>query len=103
MKYRMVLPSHTEVSVTKKTSLSFTDRHAAFLSKVVDEGIYATTSAAVAAAVEHMMQEEQEREVILDAMANELHRRMKTPEKDYVTKEEAFSGAWKVLSSDNSD
>ena len=42
--------------MTVKTTLSFTDRHHLFLSEKVSEGVYATQSAAVAAAIEQMIQ-----------------------------------------------
>ena len=47
--------------MTVKTTLSFTDRHHHFLSEKVGQGVFATQSAAVAAALEHMMQDEEER------------------------------------------
>jgi hypothetical protein len=43
--------------MTVKTSLSFTDRHHRFLSEKVGQGVFATQSAAVAAAQEQMMQD----------------------------------------------
>ena len=42
--------------MTIKTTLSFTDRHHRFLSEKVGEGVFATQSAAVASAIEQMMQ-----------------------------------------------
>ena len=53
--------------MTVKTTLSFTDRHHHFLSEKVGEGVFATQSAAVAAALEQMMQDDQERDVALSA------------------------------------
>jgi antitoxin ParD1/3/4 len=44
--------------MTVKTTLSFTDRHHQFLLEKVAQGIFATQSAAVAAALEQMMQDE---------------------------------------------
>ena len=54
--------------MTVKTTLSFTDRHHQFLSEKVGQGVFATQSAAVAAALEQMMQDEDEREVALQAV-----------------------------------
>ena len=51
--------------MTVKTTLSFTDRHHQFLSEKVGQGVFATQSAAVAAALEQMMQDEEERNVAL--------------------------------------
>jgi Arc/MetJ-type ribon-helix-helix transcriptional regulator len=41
-----------EAQMTVKTTLSFTDRHHHFLSEKVGQGVFATQSAAVAAALE---------------------------------------------------
>ena len=51
--------------MTIKTTLSFTDRHHRFLSEKVGEGVFATQSAAVASAIEQMMQDDQERKIAL--------------------------------------
>ncbi len=65
--------------MTVKTTLSFTDRHHHFLSEKVGQGVFATQSAAVAAALEQMMQDEEEREVALSALGQEIRARMETP------------------------
>ena len=70
--------------MTVKTTLSFTDRHHGFLARKVEEGVFATQSAAVAAAVEQLMQDEAEREAALGAMAEEIRARLATPVEDYV-------------------
>ena len=57
-----------------KTTLSFTERHHGFLLAKVREGVFATQSAAVAAAIEQMIQDEAEREVALSALAEEIRR-----------------------------
>lgn len=57
--------------MTVKTTLSFTDRHHRFLTDRVGEGVFASQSAAVAAALEQMMRYEQERDVALSALAQE--------------------------------
>ena len=79
--------------MTVKTTLSFTDRHHLFLSEKVSEGIFATQSAAVAAAIEQMMRDEAEREVALAALAKEIRARMETPRSEYVDEDHAFSAA----------
>ena len=61
-----------------KTTLSFTERHHGFLLAKVREGIFATQSAVVAAAVEQMIQDEAEREVALSALADEIRARAHT-------------------------
>ena len=79
--------------MTVKTTLSFTDRHHRFLSEKVGEGVFATQSAAVANAIEQMMQDEEEREVTLSALAEEVRARMQTARSEYVDHETAFSAA----------
>ena len=79
--------------MTIKTTLSFTDRHHRFLSEKVGEGVFATQSAAVAGAIEQMMQDDQEREIALAALAEEIRARMQTVRSEYVDDEQAFSAA----------
>ncbi len=77
--------------MTVKTTLSFTERHHKYLKERVGEGIYASTSAAVAAAVERMMEDEAAREVALDAMADEIRRRAATPRDAFAGHDETFA------------
>lgn len=79
--------------MTVKTTLSFTDRHHRFLAERVEQGVYASQSAAVAAAVEQMMQDERERDLALGLMAEEIRARMATPREDFVEPEAAFAAA----------
>ena len=79
--------------MTIKTTLSFTDRHHRFLSEKVGEGVFATQSAAVASAIEQMMQDDREREIALSALAGEIRARMQTVRSEYVDGEQAFSAA----------
>ena len=79
--------------MTVKTTLSFTDRHHRFLSEKVGEGVFATQSAAVASAIEQMMQDDQEREIALSALTEEIRARMQTVRSEYVDDEQAFSAA----------
>lgn len=79
--------------MTVKTTLSFTDRHHRFLSEKVGQGVFATQSAAVAAALEQMMQDEEERNVALQALAQEIRARMETPREAFIDKDDAFAAA----------
>ena len=79
--------------MTVKTTLSFTDRHHGFISAKVDEGVFASQSAVVAAAIEHMMREELERDIALAALAEEVRARMQTARSEYVDGERIFSVA----------
>ena len=79
--------------MTVKTTLSFTDRHHQFLSEKVGQGVFATQSAAVAAALEQMMQDEQERDVALSALAQEIRARMETLRAAFIDQVDAFASA----------
>ena len=79
--------------MTVKTTLSFTGRHHDFLMEKVNEGVFATQSAAVAAAVEQMIQDDRERELALSALAEEIRERMRTARSEYIDDEQAFSAA----------
>jgi len=77
--------------MTVKTTLSFTDRHHQFLTEKVGQGVFASQSAAVAAALEQMIRDEEELELTLGAMADEIRARLGTPRADYVLGEDAFA------------
>ena len=79
--------------MTVKTTLSFTDRHHQFLSEKVGQGIFATQSAAVAASLEQMMQDEEEREIALSVLGQEIRARMETPRAAFIDKDDAFAAA----------
>lgn len=79
--------------MTVKTTLSFTDRHHRFLSEKVGQGVFATQSAAVAAALEQMMQDEEERNVALQALAQEIRARMETPRDAFIDQGDVFATA----------
>lgn len=85
--------------MTVKTTLSFTDRHHSFLTEKVAEGVFASQSAAVAAALEQMMRDEEEREVALQTMADEIRARMQTAREDYIAPEAAFAAARRRIGS----
>lgn len=70
--------------MTVKTSLSFTDRHHRFIAEKVAQGAFASFSGVVAAGVERMIEDERERDLALDAMADEIRRRMRTPADEFV-------------------
>ena len=76
-----------------KTTLSFTERHHRFLLQKVAEGVFATQSAAVASALEQMIQEDAERNVALAALAGEIRARMCTPRSEFMDQDQAFSAA----------
>lgn len=70
--------------MTIKTSISFTDRHHEFANKKANEGVFASVSSVVAAGIEMVMQDEEEREIALRAMSDTIKRRMKTPRKEWI-------------------
>ena len=79
--------------MTVETTLSFTDRHHHFLSEKVGQGMFATRSAAVAAELEQMMQDEEEREVALTAFGQEIRARMETSRAAFIDQDDAFAAA----------
>lgn len=79
--------------MTVKTTLSFTDRHHQFLAEKVGQGVFATQSAAVAAALEQMMQDEEERDVALSALGDEIRARMQAPRSAFFDQDDAFAAA----------
>ncbi len=83
--------------MTVKTTLSFTDRHHAYLVAKVDEGVFASASSAVASAIEQMMEDEGARAAALGAMAEEIRARLATPAEDYVSADEVFGPARAAL------
>jgi antitoxin ParD1/3/4 len=83
--------------MTVKTTLSFTDRHHQFVASKVGQGVFATQSAAVAAALEQMMQDEEERDLALTCLAHEIRARMETPPASFIDEESAFSAARRTI------
>ena len=79
--------------MTVKTTLSFTDRHHRFLTEKVGQGVYASQSAVVAAALEQMIRDEEERDIALGALAEEIRARLATPRAEFVEQDEAFATA----------
>ncbi len=70
--------------MTVKTTLSFTDRHHKFIARQVEAGIYATQSAVVADAIEELIRQDEAREAALQAMGDEIRRRLETPREEYI-------------------
>lgn len=83
--------------MTQKTTLSFTDRHHRFLTEKVGEGVFASQSAAVAAALEQMIRDEEERAILLAGMADEIRARMQTSRDEYVNPALAFAAARQAI------
>ena len=77
--------------MTVKTTLSFTDRHHAFLQRQVESGIFATKSAAVAAALERQLEAEREFDAHVAGLADVVRERMKTPIEDYISADDVFA------------
>lgn len=85
--------------MTVKTTLSFTDRHHRFLTEKVGAGVFASQSALVAAALEQMIQDEEEREIALGAFADEIQSRLQTSRDAFLDSNEAFAKARARLAS----
>jgi len=89
--------------MTVKTTLSFTDRHHDFLKSKVEQGVFATPSAAVATAIEQLIEDEIHRQNALDAISSAIAKRMETPRSEFVTGEGLFSSALKRVGSDQTE
>ena len=76
------IPEDKGSAMTVRTTLSFTDRHHRFLARKVEEGVFATASAAVAAAVERMIEDDEAREAALAATGEAIRARLATPPAD---------------------
>jgi Arc/MetJ-type ribon-helix-helix transcriptional regulator len=74
-----------------KATLSFADRHHRYLLEKVEKGVFASQSSAVAAAIEQMMQHDEERDLALSAMAEEIRERMQTPLDEYIDWDDVVS------------
>ena len=83
--------------MTVKTTLSFTDRHHGYLLSKVAEGAFASTSSAVASAIEQMMEDEAAREAGLEAMVHEIRARLATSPSDYLPFEDVLGPARSLL------
>lgn len=70
--------------MTVKTTVSFTDHHHSFAQAKVQEGHFASVSSLVAAGIERLMQDEQEREIALEAMKEAIQHRMQTPREEWI-------------------
>ena len=86
--------------MTVKTTLSFTDRHHDFLRSKVEQGYFATQSAAVVTAIEQLIEDEVHRENALEAISSMIAERMDTPKSEFTSGEGIFSNALQQLGSD---
>ena len=68
--------------MTVKSAVSFIDEHHAFAKVMVERGEFASVSAVVAAGIQRLRDEEAERKVILEAMAEEIRRRAEAPDEE---------------------
>lgn len=74
--------------MTVKTGISLTDRHHAFAVEKVKEGQFASVSSVIAAGIEQIMREEEERQVALEAMRKTIQERMALPMDQWVAFED---------------
>lgn len=75
--------------MTIKSTVSFTQRHHDFAKSLVEEGVYASVSSVVAAGIERVMQDKEERALVLEAMKATVERRMNTPREEWLEVREA--------------
>jgi antitoxin ParD1/3/4 len=89
--------------MTVKTTLSFTDRHHDFLKSKVEQGVFATPSAAVAMEIEQLIEDEVHRTNALEAISSVIAKRMETPKSEFISGERIFSNALQQLGSDQTE
>ena len=70
--------------MTVKSAVSFIDEHHSFAKAAVDRGEFASVSAVVAAGIQRLRDDEDERRALLDARAEEIRRRAEAPVDDFV-------------------
>lgn len=75
--------------MTVKTSISFTDRHHHFIKEMVDQGTISSVSSVVALGIEKLMQEEVQKDFMLEGLAETIRSRMETPHPDWVAMNES--------------
>ena len=88
--------------MTVKTTLSFTDRHHDFLKSKVNEGVFATPSAAVAAAIEQLIEDEMLRQNALGAISATIEQRINTPKSEFIDGSDFFKKALQKARPDQS-
>ena len=79
--------------MTTRTTLGLTERHRRFLTEKVGQGEFASESAAVEAALDRMIRDEEERDTALRAMTDAIRSRVRTPATSYVEGHDAFAAA----------
>ena len=89
--------------MTVKSSVSFTERHHKFARQKVESGVYNSVSGLVALGIERLMQDEVEREIMLQNLSQTVARRMQTPKESWIAvdnKDSLFENARKRLITD---
>ena len=70
--------------MTIKSTVSFTERHHSFAKQKTSEGQHASVSSVVAAGIERLIQDDEEREIALEAMARTIQARMETSTEEWI-------------------
>jgi antitoxin ParD1/3/4 len=70
--------------MTARVTVSLPDQLHDFADAQVGQGVYATMSAAVAAGLQALREREEEKQAVMNALADEIRRRAELPDEDYV-------------------
>ena len=70
--------------MTIKSTVSFTDKHHSFAKQKAEEGQHGSVSSVVAAGIERLIQDEEERGIALKAMEETIRARAETSREDWV-------------------
>lgn len=85
--------------MTVKSTVSFTDKHHQYAKNKAQKGESSSVSSVVAAGLELLIQDEQEREAAMQAMSESIKNRLSTPREEWLDgTSDLFAKARKRLS-----
>lgn len=70
--------------MTVKSTVSFTDQHHQYAKDKAEKGESNSVSSVVAAGIELLIKDEQEREAAIQAMSESIRTRLSTPRKEWI-------------------
>ena len=70
--------------MTVKSTVSFTDKHHQYAKNKAQQGESNSVSSVVAAGIELLIKDEQEREVAIQAMSESIKQRLSTPREEWL-------------------
>lgn len=83
---------------TTKTGLHISEEHRTFIEVKARQDGYSSPDDVIAAAIDQMIEDDQQRLAVVDHSAEEIRRRLKSSPALYISKDDAFAAAMDVLS-----